>query len=247
MSAHDPRTTALPLVRVALACRGQDETLRSFLDDYRSCGVFVASERVHPVGEKIHFLIELLDSVDYASMAVVVAHERKGAKLGMRLRLEPLRLEPSASGPSRDDTAPGAPPRGATSPDDAPHLRERPTLLAMSFAADHRETGCRAHWPAPVRALFVRASIEAIEGLHRTCVRTRDLEPETALAAAEAMVELARSDSGGPLVRSVRLLTRDGHEILELALERLEGARTPADRSAAQQLFDDTLRTVVAL
>jgi hypothetical protein len=243
------RTSALPLVRVTLACRNGDPALREFLQRYRSRGVFIPTERAHPLGERVRLQIQLVDgSADYASEAVIISHERKGSRLGMRLRLEPPRHATPAEVPPRDDAptvavslaeylcepgAPSAPPddRGGGHPgaDCSPMLTPGP----------------RAHWPARVRELFEHPPIEAIEGLHHLFVHRRTLEPLAALAAAEALLEIARSDPSGHLVRFVRRLTRDGHEILELALEGLEGAGMPETRWRAQQLFDDTLRTIV--
>ena len=62
--------------------------------------------------------------------------------------------------------------------------------------------------------------------------------------AAEAMLDLVRAHPGEQVVRFVRRLTRDGHDILELALERQENARTLESRRDAQRLFDEALRTI---
>jgi hypothetical protein len=274
MSANDHsrpigRTKALPLVRMTLAYRAEDACLRAFLDRYRTEGVFVATDRVRPVGERIRFKIQLLDcSADYSSDAVVAAHEWKESKFGMRIRLvlpervalacEPAPAETTSEEALRDpeDTPllavsladylcePGATPKttGGARGDD----RTTGALnLSPARIAGPIEPKGRAHWPPAVRELYGRPSIEAIEGLHRTYVRTREVEPMTAMAAAQAMIDLARSDHGRHLVRSIRLLTRDGHEILELALERLEEAETPEAGREAQQLFDEALQTIV--
>ena len=99
-------------------------------------------------------------------------------------------------------------------------------------------------WPAPVRDCCRSASVESVEELHRLGVNARGAEPAVAMAAAEAMLALARSDADGRLVRFVRLLTRDGHDLLEFATERIEDAPTPEDRREAQRLFDETVRVL---
>ena len=99
-------------------------------------------------------------------------------------------------------------------------------------------------WLASMDELSKSPPMEAIEGLHHTFVKNRALDPANAMASAEAILELARSDPGGQLIRFVRRLTRDGHDILELALERMESAGTPEGRREAQRLFDDTLQTI---
>ncbi len=260
MSANDEgdpaaRRAALPLVRMTLACRDRDEFLREFLPQYRVQGVFVPG-RVRPVGERIRFKIELLDcSAGFSGEAVVASHVRRGSESGMRVRLE----APEAAGRALDSPL-GAVPSHEPPPDPdgnpplavclADYLFDPPPAAEGAARASIRAVGAlepkpRAGWPPSVRDLLDQPSIDAVECLHRLCVRTRVVEPRTAVAAAEAMVDLAKSDRRGELVRIVRLLTRNGHEILEFALERLESAQTPGERREAQRLFDDTLQTIV--
>ena len=89
-----------------------------------------------------------------------------------------------------------------------------------------------------------RPSLEAVAHLHRTFAKSSERDPATAVVAAEAMLDLVRSHPGEQVVRFVRRLTRDGHDILELALERQENARTVESRRDAQRLFDEALRTI---
>jgi hypothetical protein len=273
MSSSDPscpigKTVPLPLVRMTLACQNKDEFLRDFYDRYRSDGIFVPTERVRPVGERIRLRIEFLDcSVDYSSEAFIIAHEQNGSAFGMRLLLDPPEPAATPGRPLRAMTALGEdPPDSEEAPPPIVSLAEylcEPTATPVDTTArsDERttdaldesaipivepsETEPRADWPSFVCQIFLLHSVEAVEGLYRTLVKARDLEPTTALAAAEAMVDLARSDRSGRMVHFVRRLTRNGHEILELALERLECALTPEHRCKAQQLFDEALQVVV--
>ena len=91
-----------------------------------------------------------------------------------------------------------------------------------------------------------RPPLEAVAHLHRTFAKSSERDPAAAVVAAEAMLDLVRSHPGEQVVRFVRRLTRDGHDILELALERQENARTVESRRDAQRLFDEALRTIAA-
>ena len=250
---------------MTLACREGDDLLAAYLDRYRFDGVFVPTERVRPVGERVRFRIELLDSMDYTCEAVVTAHEWSDSRFGMRLRIDsPERAIPDGGlqgldlppEPPPDSAVPGlavslaeylcepaeTTGRSEVREDDPSGAGDEDSGIATVEPLETRFSG---HWPLSVCEISMHPSVEAVEALYRTWMKNREREPMTALAAAEAMIDLGRSDPSGFLVHSVRRLTRDGHEILELALEHLENARTSEDRVEAQQLFDEALHTVV--
>jgi hypothetical protein len=128
-------TRSLPIVRLRLSCADEHEYRRKHAPLFARDGVFIRTDRIRPIGARVHLKIELLDrSFAYSGEAVVASQVNEGARLGFMLEL----AGPAAErGPAR--------PRSSSS-----ELLALPALPAPDAATPSTPTP--APTPAPAAA-----------------------------------------------------------------------------------------------